>query len=108
MVNVTVSLSEDVVKRLRRVVKQRYGSKREALSGFVEEALTELLNRLEHPQPSQTYRAYRGEEQVAEADSLEQLSSKLNKLGVDPRSVRIISSTGLRSVVRAELRARTS
>ncbi|MEM1946627.1 MAG: hypothetical protein QW614_03030 [Candidatus Caldarchaeum sp.] len=106
MVNLTVSLSREVLMRLRRVVKQRYGSRRGALSGLVEEALTELLDRLEHPPPSQTYRAYKAERLVAEAENLEQLSQELKKLEVDPRSVRIISSTKLKAVARAGLRAR--
>jgi len=43
---------------------------------------------------------------VAEADSLEQLASRLKDLKVDSRSVRIISSIHLAPVARAGFRAR--
>jgi len=106
VVNLTVSLSEETVRKLRRTIRDRYGSRRGALSGLVEEAVLEVLGRLETPNLNERFRALKGGEVLAEADNLDQLALKLRKLNVDARSVRILSSTYLAPVVRAGFRAR--
>jgi uncharacterized protein YbjQ (UPF0145 family) len=108
MVNLTVSLSEGTVRKLRRTVRDRYGSRRGALSGLVEEAVLEALERFETPAPKETFRALKRDTIVAEADTLTELASKLRKLNVDARSVRILSSGYLAPVARAGFRARRS
>jgi hypothetical protein len=106
VVNLTISLSEETVTKLRRTIRNRYGSRRGALSGLVEEAVLEALGRLETPAQRETFRALKDERLLAEADDLDHLASKLRKLNVDPRSVRILSSSYLPVVARAGFRAR--
>ena len=106
MVNVTISLSEDTVRRLRRTIRDRYGSRRGALSGLMEEALVEALDRLDAPREQERFRAVRGTALVAEANDLDELAGRLKQLKVDPRAVRILSSRYLSPIARAGLRAR--
>jgi len=106
VVNLTVSMSAETVRKLRRAIRERYSSRRGALSGLVEEAVLQALARFETPTPMVRFRALKGDSLVAEADSLEQLASRLKDLKVDSRSVRIISSIHLAPVARAGFRAR--
>jgi len=106
MVNLTVSMSSETLTKLRRAIKERYGSRRGALSGLVEEAVLQSLARFETPTQTERFRALRGDSVVAEADSLQQLASRLKSMKLDPRSVRIISSVHPASVARAGFRSR--
>jgi hypothetical protein len=106
VVNLTVSMSAETVGKLRRAIRERYGSRRGALSGLVEEAVLQALARFETPTQTERFRALKGDSVVAEADSLKQLASRLKDLNVDPRSVRIISSVHLAPVARAGFRSR--
>ncbi len=106
LVNLTVSMSAETVRKLRRAIRELCGSRRGALSGLVEDAVLEALERLETPTGMERFRALKGDSIVAEADSLEQLASRLKDLKVDSRSVRIISSIHLTPVARAGFRAR--
>ncbi len=106
MVNLTVSLSEETVRKLRRTIRVRYGSRHGALSGLVEEGIREVLGRLETPSPKERFRALQGGEVLVEADDLDQLALRLRKLNVDARSVRILSTTYLAPMARAGFRAR--
>lgn len=106
MVNLTVSLSEETVRKLRRTIRDRYGSRRGALSGLIEEAVLEAIGRFEKPSTKERFRAMKGDKVLAEADELDQLASKLKELNVDARSVRILSSSYLPAVARAGFRAR--
>ena len=104
--NLTVSMSAETVGKLRRAIRERYGSRRGALSGLVEEAVLQALGRLETPTQTERFRDLKGDSVVAEADSLKQLASRLKDLKVDPRSVRIISSVHLAPIARAGFRSR--
>ena len=106
MVNLTISLSEETAQKLRKTVKTRYGGRKGALSGLIEETLRERLEELDAVQSAEVFSAVRGERFLAEAASLDDLAVKLEKMSVDPRSVRIISSKKLAPVVRAGLRGR--
>jgi len=106
VVNLTVSMSAETVRKLRRAIRERYGSRRGALSGLVEEAILQTLGRFETPTPTERFRALKGDRVVAEEDSLEQLASRLKDLKIDSRSVRIISSVHLAPVARGGFRAR--
>jgi hypothetical protein len=106
MVNLTVSMSSETLTKLRKAIKERYGSRRGALSGLVEEAVLEALGRFETPTQTQRFRALKGDTVVAEADSLKLLASRLKNLKLDPRSVGIISSVHLAPVARAGFRSR--
>ncbi len=108
VVNLTISLSEETVKKLRRTIRERYGSRRGALSGVVEEAVLEALGRFETPSSKEVFRAVKNDKVLAEADSLDELASKLKRLNVDARSVRIVSSSYLSAVARAGFRARNT
>lgn len=107
MVNITISLPEQTVRRLRRTVREPYGGRKGALSGFIKEAIDGPFESLQ-AEPPRTYRATDKERMIAEGSSLEELASKLKELGIDPRSVRIISSTKIGSLARAGFRARPS
>jgi hypothetical protein len=106
VVNLTISLSEETVRKLRRTIRDRYGSRRGALSGLVEEALLQTLERFEIPTARDRFRAVKDDKVLAEADSLDDLASKLRKLNVDARTVRILSSSYLPAVARAGFRAK--
>ena len=106
MVNLTVSLPEDTIRRLRKAVKERYNSERGALSGLIGEALRDLLDRVEASEPPPLLRALQDDRIIAEAESLDALAVHLRKLRVDPRATRILASRPLRPIARAGLRAR--
>jgi hypothetical protein len=99
-------MSAETLRKLRRAIKERYGSRRGSLSGLVEEAVLQALGRFETPTQTEKFRALKGDSVLAEADSLEQLASRLKDLKVDSRSVRIISSVHLAPVARAGFRSR--
>jgi hypothetical protein len=99
-------MSAETVAKLRRAIRERYGSRRGALSGLVEEAVLGALGRFETPAQMEKFHALKGDGVLAEADSLKQLASKLRELKVDPRSVRIVSSVHLAPVARAGFRSR--
>jgi hypothetical protein len=99
-------MSAETVRKLRRAIKEQYGSRHGALSGLVEAAVLRALERIEAQTPVERFRGLKGEKVVAEADNLQQLASRLKELKVDPRSVRIISSVHLAPIARAGFRAR--
>lgn len=106
MVNLTVSMSAETVSKLRRAIRERYGSRRGALSGLVEQSVLRTLESFDTAIPKERFRALKGDMVVAEGDSLEQLAATLKHTKVDPRSVRIVSSVHLAPVARAGFRAR--
>jgi Arc/MetJ-type ribon-helix-helix transcriptional regulator len=106
MVNVTVSLPEDVVRRLRKTVKERYGGRKGALSGLVREALEERIESLDASVSAPRFKALDRGREIAEGASLDELASRLRERGVDPRAVRIVSTPAVRQVVRAGLRGK--
>lgn len=108
MVNVTISLPEEVVRSLRKTVKERYGGRKGALSGLIKEALEERIRSIEEATPAPRFRAFEGARQVAEGANLDELASRLREKDVDPRAVRIVSTTPLRQVARAGLRGKRS
>lgn len=55
--------------------------------------------------PSESFRALKGDKVVAEADDLDRLAARLKKLNIDARCVRILSSRYLPAVARAGFRA---
>jgi hypothetical protein len=58
------------------------------------------------PQSSEIFKAVKEDRVIADADALDNLASKLKKMNVDPRSVRIISSKKLAPIARTGLRGR--
>ncbi|MBS7248055.1 MAG: hypothetical protein QXN15_11770 [Candidatus Jordarchaeales archaeon] len=97
MGTLTISLSDEVEEKLRRLVGEM-GSGKGLMSKVIEDALKAYFSMLERRE--KRFKAYMGEELVAEAGDLEELASELRKKGLDPRSVRVISSEPLKPVVR--------
>ena len=108
MVNVTLSLPEEIVKKLRQTAEERYGGRKGALSGIVRESLEEYLRPIEEKRPPIRFKAFRGESQIAEAGALDELATKLEDLNGDPRSVRVISTEPVRPEIRMGLRGKPS
>ncbi len=104
MVNLTVSLPKETVDRLRRLVAERYGGKKGAISGLVREALEDRMSSETKVRQPLTFTAFEGKLKVGTGATLDELASKLRQLDVDPRSVRIVSSTPLRKMLRVGLR----
>ncbi|MBS7287539.1 MAG: hypothetical protein KIH01_02010 [Candidatus Freyarchaeota archaeon] len=97
MGTLTISLSDDVEEKLRRLVGER-GSGKGAMSRIIEDALKAYFSMLERKEKS--FRAYVGEELVAEARDLEELAVALGERNIDPRGVRIVSSEPVKPVAR--------
>jgi len=106
MTNLTISLSDETIKKLRRAVRDRYGDKKGALSGLIEESIREKLEAFESPSQSQVFKAMKDDRVIAEAENLDNLAAELEKARVDPRSVRIVSSKKLAPLVRTGPRGR--
>ena len=102
----TVSLPEDVVRSLRRTVKERYGGRKGALSGLVREAIEERISSLDTVRLAARFKALEGGREIVEGGSLDELASKLRERGVDPRTVRVVSTPPVRQVIRAGLRGK--
>lgn len=105
MINVTVSMSEETVRRLRKVVKEVYGSRKGMLSSLVEGAINEALDREGNGGFARRYRAIRSGKLIAEAADLEELAAELKRRGMDPRGLRIESTDPLSPISRTGPRA---
>ena len=100
----TIVLSDDVEKVLRKVVREMYGIEKGNLSKFIEDAIRNYVHSLKREEV--TYRAYKDDKLVAEANSLEELVKLLREKNIDIRRLRIIRSD-LKGVARAGYRLRT-
>nr|MDO8062335.1 ribbon-helix-helix domain-containing protein [Candidatus Freyrarchaeum guaymaensis] len=97
MGTLTISLSDEVENKLRSLVGKR-GSGKGTMSRIIEDALKMYFFILERGE--RRFRAYKGEELIAEASDLEELAAKLREKNVDPRGVRIVSSKPVKPVAR--------
>ena len=104
LVNVTFSLPEETVKRLREAARRTGGPKKGAISELVDAALKEHLQEVEARSVRQEFRASRGDLVVARAGSLRELASLLEKRGINPRDVLIESSIPLPASTKTGLR----
>jgi metal-responsive CopG/Arc/MetJ family transcriptional regulator len=104
LVNITFSLPEETVKKLREVAKRVGGARRGAISELVDVAIKEHLEEVESRIKQEEFRATRGNEVVARAGSLRELAATLERRKVDPREVLIVSSSPLEPSVRTGLR----
>jgi predicted DNA-binding protein len=99
LVNVTFSLPDETVKRLREVAR-RTGKSKGAISELVDAALKEHLRDIDSRTNHEEFRAMRGNQTLARAGSLRELASLLQKRKIDPRDVLIVSSHLLEPSVR--------
>jgi hypothetical protein len=103
LVNVTFSLPDETVKKLREAAR-RNGRSKGAISELVDAAVKEHLRDIESRVKLEEFRAMRGDQTLAKADSLRELASLLERRKIDPREVLIVSSTPLEPTVRTGLR----
>ena len=108
MVNVTFSLPEDTVKRLRRAAVVNGRRRKGAISELVDAAIQEHLALVEARTSEEGFRALKGGAVVARAPTLRRLAAELEGLDLDPRDVIIESSAPPPRTVRTGLRGHTS
>jgi hypothetical protein len=104
LVNVTFSLPEDTVKKLRNAAASHGKRRKGAISELVDAAILEHLDTVESSIARQVFEATKDGRVLASAQSLRGLAAELKKLGLDPREVMVESSTPLRPLVRSGLR----
>jgi Arc/MetJ-type ribon-helix-helix transcriptional regulator len=102
MVNVTFSLPDETVEKLRRLAKAR--GRRGGISELVNAAVTEHLRELESVGRREEFFALHGQREVARAGSLRELARLLEGGRIDPRDVEIRSVVPAKPVVRTGLR----
>jgi len=104
MGTLTIVLSEEVERRLRDTIRKLYGSSKGSLSRVIEDALKIYLSSLERGKRS--FRAYKGDILVGEAESLDELAAMLKEKKIDVRGLKIVSSE-IKPVARGGYRVRT-
>lgn len=102
--NVTFSLPEETVKRLREVARRTGESRKGAISEFVDAAIREHLREVESKLRHEEFWAVRGKDVLVAAGSLKELASALEKRAINPRDVTIMSSFPLEPSVKTGLR----
>lgn len=105
MTNVTFSLPERTIRRLRKRAEES-GGRKGAISQVVDEALTNYLDAMDSRRRKETFVAKRGDEVVAEADSLERLAEILRAKKIDWRKLLITTSAPPEPVVHLGFRVR--
>lgn len=104
LVNVTFSLPEETVKKLREAARKTGGPRKGAISELVDAALKEHLRDVESRTSNEEFRAMEGDRALAKAGTLRELAAALEKRGINPREVLIVSSSPLPPSVRTGLR----
>lgn len=107
LVNVTFSLPEDTVKRLRKAAAIIGKGRKGAISELVDAAINEHLSDIE-PGPAQEFRATKDGRVIASASTLRELANELKRRKLDPRDFVIESSVPLEPLVRTGLRGHTT
>jgi metal-responsive CopG/Arc/MetJ family transcriptional regulator len=102
---ITISIDDELAEKLRRVAERFYGSRR-GMSKIVENALRSYLAVLEKERNIK-YIALKEGSILAEASTLSELADKLKALGVEPRGLRILRSSGVKSPVRGGYRLKS-
>jgi hypothetical protein len=104
LVNVTFSLPDATVKKLREAARHAGGRRKGAISEIVDAAVNEHLKLVDSRVKQEEFRALRGDKVLARAGSLRELASTLESRKIDPREVLIVSSSPLEPSVRTGLR----
>ena len=107
MTNVTFSLPEKTVKRLKKKASEG-GRRKGAISELVDDALTTYLDAQEASSKGELFTARKDDGVVAEATSLRALAAALKERKVDWRSVVISSSVPLDQEGHLGLRVRSA
>jgi len=110
MGTITISLDDNIEKKLRDLVKRMHGSRKGGLSKVIESALENYFASVDSPIKSgeASFKALKEGAVVAEANTLEDLASILRKIGIEPRGIRIISSKPIRPIVHGGYRIKQS
>jgi len=110
MGTITISLDDDVEKKLRDLVRRMHGSRKGGLSKVIESALENYFASVDRPIKSGevSFKALKEGAVVAEANTLDDLASILRKKRIEPRGLRIISSKPIRPVVHGGYRIKRS
>ncbi|MEM2275854.1 MAG: hypothetical protein QXN75_04510 [Thermoproteota archaeon] len=106
MGTITISLSDEIEKKLRDIAKHLYGSSRGGMSKVIENALTSyfaILNKATEGDKT-VFKAFKGNNVVAEANTLGELAAILKSKGIEPRGIRIISTKPVKPVIRGGYR----
>jgi hypothetical protein len=101
MGTLTIVLSDEVERKLRDAVVKR-GSGKGTLSKIIEEALNSYFSSLE--KKSRTFKAYKGNNLVGEAESLDELAKLLREKEIDARGLKIVSTETIKPKVRTGYR----
>jgi hypothetical protein len=104
LVNVTFSLPDETVKKLREAARNAGGRRKGAISEIVDAAVKEHLKLVDSRVKQEEFRALRGDQVLARAGSLRELASMLERRKINPREVLIVSSSPLEPSVRTGLR----
>ncbi|MEM0302450.1 MAG: ribbon-helix-helix domain-containing protein [Archaeoglobaceae archaeon] len=86
----TIVLDDETEKELRKLLRDKFGKEKGEISKFVEIAVKNYIQELKRE--DKIYFAFKGEEKVAEAKSLEELVKTLKEKGLDFRGLRILRS----------------
>ena len=100
MVNVTFSLPEETIRKLRQAVGATGRAKRGSISNLVDAAINEHLREMESKAKHEEFRAIRDDKVLASAPSLRELASILKSKEINPRGLLILSSSPLPGAVR--------
>lgn len=92
MGTLTVRISDEVERSLRKRAAQLYGARKGALSRAIEDAIRTWISTTstEGREVEVVYRTFKGDELIAEASSLEDLAKKLKRRGESVRGLRIL------------------
>ncbi|MEM3404124.1 MAG: hypothetical protein QXJ17_06295 [Nitrososphaeria archaeon] len=109
MGTLTISLDDDIEKRLRELVRRMHGSRKGGLSKVIESALENYFASVNRSINSgEIFKALKEDEVVAEANTLDELASILRKKRIEVRGLRIVSSRPIRPVVHGGYRIKRS
>lgn len=104
MGTITISLRDDVEEKLRDFVKRTYGSSKGGLSKVIENALENYFSTLS--KTGRVFKALREGVVVAEGETLNELALIVRKKGIEPRGLRIVSTSPLKPVARGGYRVK--
>ncbi|MGQ9782199.1 MAG: hypothetical protein ACUVQ8_08170, partial [Nitrososphaeria archaeon] len=110
MGTLTISLDDDVEKKLRDLARRMHGSRKGGLSKVIENALENYFASVDRSVNScvTSFKALKEGAVVAEANTLDELASILREKRIEPRGLRIVSSKPIRPVAHGGYRIKPS